>query len=195
MLPLQLFRSKTFSVAIAVGMILNIGVYGELFVLTLYFQQVRDYSVLVTGFAFMPLLGVIAIASYLGGKMTSIAGPRWPMIIGLTTGAFGFFAMLIVVTQTSYILMVLPFAAMGFGIAFTMPSATIAVIHDAPEEKAGIASGALNASRQIGSLLGVAVFGTIIATTTNFISGMHVTLLIGGIAFLCGCIMTLVCVT
>ena len=75
MFPLNLFQSKTFSAAIAVGMILNIGVYGELFVLTLYFQQIRDYSVLITGFAFMPMLGVIAIASYLGGKMTSINGP------------------------------------------------------------------------------------------------------------------------
>ncbi len=186
MFPLNFFRSKTFSIAIAIGMILNIGVYGELFVLTLYFQHIRDYSVMMTGFAFLPLLGVIAIGSYLGGKMTSRMGAKAPMIIGLTVGAIGFLMMLIARENTPYFMMVIPLAAIGFGIAFTMPAATVATIHSAPHGRAGIASGALNASRQIGSLIGVALFGAIINISKYFISGMHITLLIGGFTFLSG---------
>lgn len=186
MFPLHFFKSKTFSTAIAVGMILNIGIYGELFVLSLYFQQIRGYSPIATGFAFMPLLGVVAISSYYGGKITSITGPRLPMVIGLGLGALGFFAMLITKMNIAYIFLILPLAAMGFGIAFTMPAATVATIHSAPEGRAGIASGALNASRQVGSLLGVAIFGTIINAATNFMYGMRLTLMIGGSAFLLG---------
>ncbi len=188
MFPLNLFHSKTFSVAIAVGMILNIGVYGELFVLTLYFQQIKNYSVLITGFAFMPLLGVIAVASYLGGKMTSFLGVKIPMIVGLAVGAIGFLSMLIVNEDISYFMLILPLAAIGFGIACTMPAATVAVICAAPKGRAGIASGALNASRQMGSLIGVAVFGTIINMSHHFVSGMHTTLLIGGVTFFIGSI-------
>jgi DHA2 family methylenomycin A resistance protein-like MFS transporter len=191
MFPLKLFRSKTFSVAIAVGMILNIGAYGLLFVLTLYFQQVREFSVLNTGFAFLPFLGVTALASYFGGKMTSILGSKLPMTIGLSIAAIGFLTLLFAKEHTPYIILILPLVAVGFGSAFTMPAATIAAIHAAPQGRAGIASGTLNASRQIGSLIGVAIFGTIINMTKYFISGMHITLFIGAAIFLCGCIATL----
>jgi DHA2 family methylenomycin A resistance protein-like MFS transporter len=135
----------------------------------------------------MPLLGVIAVTSYLGGKMTSVMGPKLPMMIGIIIGAVGFLALLIVRENTPYSMLILPLVAIGFGVAFTMPAATVAAIHSAPEGRAGIASGALNASRQIGSLMGVAIFGTIINQAPHFIFGMHSTLLIGGIIFLLGC--------
>jgi DHA2 family methylenomycin A resistance protein-like MFS transporter len=190
MLPLTLFHSKVFSTAIVVGMVITLGIYGQLFVLTLYFQQIRDYSVLWTGFAFIPLVGVIAYASYLGGKITSRWGPRWPMVAGLAIGAIGLFAMCIANQHIAYAALILPMAAMGFGIALVVPAVTAVTIHAAPEGKAGIAAGTLNASRQVGSLLGIAIFGTIIATSQDFIVGMHVTLIIGACGFLLGFILT-----
>lgn len=190
--PLKLFRSASFSVAIAIAMIMNLGAYGESFVLTLYFQEIRNYPILIAGFAFLPLLGLTAIASYFGGKMTSIKGPRWPIVIGLTVAMIGFFTLIIANQNTPYALLILPLAAIGFGCAFTVPAATVAVIHSAHDGKAGLASGAFNASRQIGALLGVAIFGTLLATANNFITGMHITLLIAGFAFLMGILLTAV---
>lgn len=191
MFSLSLFHSKTFSTSIAVGMILNIGFYGELFILPLYFQQVRDYSVLMTGLAILPQTALIAIGSFLAGRMASVTGPKLPIIIGLVIGAIGFFALLIIGEHSPpYFILILPLAAIGFGTSFTMPAATIAVMRSAPENRAGIASGALNASRQVGSLIGVAIFGTIVTTATHFVTGMHITLIIGGTAFLCGCMAT-----
>jgi len=191
MFPLVFFRSRTFAIAIAAGMFLNIGFYGEIFMLPLYFQQLRGYSILMTGLAILPQTGIVAIGSYLGGKIASKIGPKMPMVFGLAIGAAGFFLLLIAKQDTAYLLLILPLIAIGFGTAFTMPAATIAVINSVPENRAGIASGALNASRQVGSLLGVAIFGTIISTATHFTTGMHNALLIGGTAFLCGCLMTL----
>ena len=88
-------------------------------------------------------------------------------------------------------MMILQLIAMGFGVAFTIPGATVATVHSAPEGRAGIASGALNASRQIGSLMGVAIFGTIITLSKNFMDGMHDTLIIGGLFYLAGSIVVL----
>jgi MFS transporter, DHA2 family, methylenomycin A resistance protein len=190
MLPLNLFRSPTFSVAIIVGMILNISMYGIFFILTLYFQQIRNYSVLATGFAFLPLLGVMTIVPYIGGKMTSMAGSRKTMLIGLTVGALGFFAMLIANQHISYVLLILPLMVMSYGYALTIPAVTFTTVHNAPEGKTGLASGVLSASRQLGSLIGVAIFGTIIAMTNHFISGMRITLFISGLAFLFGALIT-----
>lgn len=81
MFPLHFFKSKTFSVSIAVGMIINLGFYGELFIFPLYFQQLREYSVLMTGLAILPMPAFVVIASYLGGKLASIRGPKIAMMI------------------------------------------------------------------------------------------------------------------
>lgn len=186
MLPLHFFRSEKFSMAIALGMMVNIGWYGELFVLTLYFQHIRDYSVLITGFAFVPFVGMNALAAYLGGKWTNIVGPRLPMLAGLALGALGFLSTLIAKQHTPYVMLILPLIGMGAGIAIMMPATTVTAIHSAPEGRSGIASGAFNASRQIGSLLGVAIFGTIITMSRHFMAGMHETLIISGLIYLCG---------
>lgn len=123
--------------------------------------------------------------------MTSQLNSKLPMTIGLIVGAVGFLSLLIINESISYAFLVFPLIAIGFGIVFTMPAATTAAIHSAPRDKAGIASGALNASRQIGSLLGVAVFGTIINLSQHFMTGMHITLVISGLLFLIGCLMVI----
>ena len=125
MFPLHFFKSQTFSVSIVIGMILSFAIYGEFFVLTLYFQHIRDYSALITGFAFLPFLGTNAIGSYLGGKLTSVSGSKLPMTIGLLIGAAGYFTLLIAKEHTPFIFLILPMIAIGFGLAFAIPAATV----------------------------------------------------------------------
>ena len=192
MFPLTFFTSHTFSAATMVGMIINLGVYGVLFILPLYFQQIREFSIFMTGLAIAPLSALAAICSYFAGRLASVTGPKIIMIIGLSIGAIGFFMMLIAGQHTPYMMLLFPLILIGVGGSLTMPAATIAVINSAPEGRAGIASGAFNTSRQIGSLVGVAVFGTIINTSTHFISGMHSALIIAGLLFILGCVMTLI---
>ena len=194
MFPLTFFKSPTFSAATAIGMIINLGVYGVLFLLPLYFQHIRDYSVMLTGLAIAPLSALAAICSYFAGRLASVTGPKIIMLVGLLIGGIGFFMMLIAGRSTPYYMLLLPLIFIGVGGSLTMPAATIAVINAAPEGRAGIASGAFNTSRQVGSLIGVAVFGTIINTAPHFISGMHSTLIIAGAAFILGCVITLICI-
>lgn len=187
MLPLALFRSRAVSAATTVGLLMNLGFYGQLFVLTLYLQQVRHYSALLTGLALLPQTGVIALGSWLGGQLTSRVGPRIPMLIGLSIGAVGFFTLTVIHQGISYAAIVAPIAAAGFGISFTMPAATSAVVEGVPADRSGIASGSLNASRQVGGAIGIALLGAFIGGgAAHFVSGFRVALLIAGSAYVIG---------
>lgn len=190
MLPLELFSQNTFSSAVVVGMILNLGFYGQLFILSLYFQQVLGYSVLVAALAISPQTVLAALASAWGGRLTSKTGPRVPMIIGLCVGAAGLYGIALVSQTASYWPLMLPMAAIGFGTAFTMPAATAAILETVPPGRAGIASGALNASRQTGGALGVALMGALVAGKPKFVDGMVLSAVIGGTAFLSGALLT-----
>jgi DHA2 family methylenomycin A resistance protein-like MFS transporter len=182
MLPLELFRSRVFSASAFVGAAINFGFYGQLFVISLYFQQVRGYSALATGLAMLPEGLFVSVASAFAGRLTARVGPRVPMLIGLTTGGLGLVGLVVAGPETPYPVLIAPLAAAGFGIAVTMPAATAAIIEAAPAHHAGIAAGVLNASRQAGGTLGVAVLGTLIAGA-SFIGGLQAAMAVAGGAF------------
>jgi DHA2 family methylenomycin A resistance protein-like MFS transporter len=188
MLPLSLFSSKEFTGAVLVGAAINTGFYGELFLLSLYFQHIRGFTLLLAGLALLPQPGIASLASCLAGRHTARFGPRPVMLIGLVVGALGLFAMALCGRDTSYWLLVVPLLAIGFGTAYTMPAATAATIEAAPAGKAGTASGVLNSGRQIGSTLGVAVFGALVAGTGDFMTGYRVSALVGGLVFAAGAV-------
>jgi DHA2 family methylenomycin A resistance protein-like MFS transporter len=191
MLPLGMFRDATFSSGNAVGLLINLGFYGELFVINLYFQQVRHDSALSAGLALVPQMGVVAVASALSGRVTSRAGtPRPTMLIGLLVGAAGLLGLVVAGTHTTYALLVAPLVAAGFGMAYTMPAATTAVIESAPGERAGLASGAVNAARQVGSVIGVALLGALVGNGASDVAGIRLAMVIAAVAFLAGALLT-----
>ncbi len=163
MLPLGLFRSEAFSAGTAVGLLINLGFYGQLFVLSLYLQNLRHMSPMTAGLALLPEGIVVSPASFLSGRLTGRAGGRPAMLIGLCTGAAGLFGLMAAGAHEPYALLVPALVAAGFGMAFTMPAATTTVVEAAPPERAGVASGAINAGRQVGSTIGVALMGTLAA--------------------------------
>jgi MFS transporter, DHA2 family, methylenomycin A resistance protein len=191
MLPPSLFGSPEFSGAIVVGAAINVGFYGELFLLTVYLQDVRHLGPLLAGLAMLPQAGMAAPASPLAGGHVARFGARPVMLTGLGIGALGLLATAAAGSDTPYWLLVVPLMAIGFGTAYTMPAATAAAIEAAPDGRAGAASGALNASRQIGSTLGVAVFGTVAATASTFVAGLRVSVLVGAAVFLAGALTVL----
>src|SRR3954462_13550157 len=76
MLPLGLFRSRTFAATTAIGLAVNIAIYGLIFVLSLYFQTVRHYSALLTGLAFAPMTGIVFLGNVLSGRIVAAVGAR-----------------------------------------------------------------------------------------------------------------------
>lgn len=185
MIPLSIFRNQSFSVGNWVGVAMNVAFYGELFILPLYFQHWRHYSVMQTGLALIPLVAMVAISSYFSGRVASKQGVKLPMLVGLFVGAVGFVGLYVaVLAQASYAAFVLPLLLVGFGIAFTMPASTLCVMQAIASEKKGVAAGVYNTGRQVGSLLGVAIFGTLVASQSHFIAGMCLSLWIAAAAYI-----------
>jgi DHA2 family methylenomycin A resistance protein-like MFS transporter len=191
MLPLALFRNPTFSAASAVGLLINLGFYGQLFVVTLYLQQLRGYSPLLAGLAVLPELGVLTLASVVSGRLMARSGPRLPMAIGLAAGGTGLAGLAVAGPHTAYLLLVAPLMAAGFGMACTMPAATAAVMGAAPGDRGGVASGVINAARQVGGVIGIALLGGLVARRAGFVAGLHHAVVIAAAAFLLGCALTL----
>jgi len=150
MLPLPLFARRGFRTGTLVGFLINLGFYGQLFVMSLCFQDVRGYSALRTGLALLPEAALLTIASAASGRLMARTGPRVPMLTGLLVGGAGLIGLVAAGPHTPYLMLVLPMIAAGSGMALTMPAATSAVVESAPADRGGIASGVVNAARQAG---------------------------------------------
>jgi DHA2 family methylenomycin A resistance protein-like MFS transporter len=198
MLPPELFSRRAprgrarraFPGGNLVGLLINLGFYGQLFVTALYFQDVRHYDALRAGLAILPEGIWVPLASFLSGRFTARRGTRPTMLLGLIIGAAGQFGLAVGGAHTPYGLLVVPLMAAGFGMAFTMPAVTTTVVEAAPPRHAGVASGAVNASRQMGSTIGVALLGTLAGGVSGQAAGpaagMHAAMAAAGAAFLLG---------
>jgi MFS transporter, DHA2 family, methylenomycin A resistance protein len=187
MLPLVLLRSRPFAAGSVVGLLINLGFYGQLFVTTLYFQDLRGYSALNTGLLLLPESAMASVGSILSGRIMSRTGPWPPMVAGLALGAAGLLGLVAAAPHTAYGVLVVPLAAAGLGMSLTMPAATAAVMGSAPAEHAGLASGVVNTARQVGGVIGVALLGTLVAHRASFPAGLRVSMLIAACAFAIAC--------
>lgn len=176
MLPLRLFRSRSFSAATGIGLLINLAVYGLLFVLSLYFQTVLSYGVLGTGLAFAPTMFAIGAGNLLAGRLTARLGTRVVLAAsgGLVTASLA--GLLGIGAATGYAAIVVQLALLGVGIGLLVPPMTAAVLSSAPATHSGVASGALTTARQAGSVVGVALFGSLAAG--HLVTGLRTSLVV-----------------
>src|SRR2546429_7117410 len=147
MLPPALFRDHTFAAATAVGAILSFGFYGELFLMSLFFQQVQHRSPLATGLALLPQTAVISVMNFVSGQITARRGPRLPMVLGLAVGGAGLLALARVGARAPLAVIVGPMLAMGMGASLAMPAIGHAASDHTPEGGARIRAAGVDASR------------------------------------------------
>ncbi|MBV9388058.1 MAG: MFS transporter [Chroococcidiopsidaceae cyanobacterium CP_BM_ER_R8_30] len=191
MLPLALFAVPAFSTANVVGLFFNFCLYGQIFVFSLFLQNIRGDSAITTGLAFLPLTVAGFLAPPLSGRLTAHFGSRLPMALGLTLSGIGSLVLTSVGTTTSYRIIAIGFMLFGFGTGMTMPAMTTTVLASAPSEQSGIASAILNSMRQVGGVLGVAVLGVFVSGT-SFVKGLHLALFVVALTFFIGCTLTLI---
>ena len=165
MLPMGLFHLPNFSPAVIFGTIMNLTFYGLIFVLSLYLQQARGYSALGTGLAYLPMMVTFIFANIASGMVGSRTGPRLPMILGAMIMLAGLAMLSRLGTSTPYVAMLFPFIILPAGMGFAVPAMTAAVLSSVDRSRSGTASAVLNASRQTGGAIGVAVFGALVGTT------------------------------
>lgn len=175
MLPLVLFRIPTFTVASLAGVIVNFAYYGLIFVFSLFFQIEQQLSPEQTGLAFLPMTIVLMVVNVIAGRLITRIGARRLMALGLGLAALGYLMLLPVKIAGAYWTLVAPMLLAASGVALTVPTMTNATLSSVERSRAGIASGVLNSARQVGGMLGVAVFGYLVRDTTPgpFMRGMH----------------------
>jgi DHA2 family methylenomycin A resistance protein-like MFS transporter len=179
MLPLGLFKAPGFAACLAYGVIVNLTYYGIVFVLSLYLQKALGYSAARAGLAYLPLTATFFIVNVASGSLVSRFGARPPMIIGALVDALGFGLLLFLGSASPYSAMLLPFALMPAGMGTGVPAMTGAILASVPKERAGIASAVLNAGRQAGGAMGVALFGALAgAEADHIVAGLHLSALV-----------------
>ena len=167
LVPLRLFRVRSVTGANLVMFCFGAGMFAMWFFLSLYLQQVLGYSPVVTGLTFLPQTAAIAVGATLSGRVAPRFGPRNVLILGAVLAAAGLYWLSFIQAGDSYwtgacgggIL-----ATFGMGLAFT-PIALLAT-GGVPHEEAGLASGLVNCSRQIGASVGLAALTTLAASRT-----------------------------
>jgi MFS transporter, DHA2 family, methylenomycin A resistance protein len=178
MLPLSLFRHRMFAATSLVGLLVNVAIYGLIFVFSLYFQRINGLSPFATGVAFVPMLAAVLPANLVAPRLTERIGAPATIAAGAALSALGCLAMLGTEPGTSYWAICAPLIALSSGLGLLVPPLTSTLLGSVEKSRAGIAAGVLNATRQSGSVLGVALFGSLVGQTGAFMTGMHATLMI-----------------
>jgi|SRR6266508_2694131 EmrB/QacA subfamily drug resistance transporter len=167
LVPLRLFRIRTVAGANAVGLILGAVVFANFFVLTLYVQQVLGYSALRAGLTFLATAGTAVLSAGFAQALATRVGVKPVMVAGLALMSLGLLWYTQIDTSGSFGGELLPgYLAVGIALPFAFVPVTIAALAGVPERDAGLASGLINTSQQIGGAVGVAVASSV--WTTHF---------------------------
>jgi EmrB/QacA subfamily drug resistance transporter len=168
MMPLALFRSRTFSGANLLTFLLYGAFGGALFWLPFNLIQVQGYTATEAGAALLPAILIIFALSRWTGALIGRYGARLPLTIGPSIAALAFLLFALPGTEGSYWTTFFPAAVvLGIGIAITVPPLTTAVMSAVPQQQAGTASGINNAVARTAGLIAIAVFGVIVTTVFN----------------------------
>jgi EmrB/QacA subfamily drug resistance transporter len=171
MLPLRFFRSRAFSAVNGASFAMYFGVFGSIFLLAQFFQVTQGYSPLEAGLRTLPWTGMPMLVAPIAGMLSDRIGSRPLMATGLALQA-GAIAWLASVSAPGvpYGDLVVPFVMAGVGMSLVFAPAANAVLGAVRTSEAGQASGATNAIREIGGVLGIAVLATVFSSTGSYAS-------------------------
>ena len=162
LLPFEVFRGTTLGVANLITAIIASIAFSQFFLLTLYLQQVLHYSAARSGLAFTAIAGTVAVTSNVAQRFVTRFGPRRVLAAGLLFAAASEALLTRLPVHGHYVTDLLPsFLLIGLGIGISFVAVTIAALAGVPGRDAGIASGLVNTSRQIGGAIGLAAITTI----------------------------------
>jgi EmrB/QacA subfamily drug resistance transporter len=176
LLPMRIFRMQTLAAANAASVVIAAVAFSEFFLLTLYMQQVLDYSAIQTGAGFAAITLTIIVFSNIAQTLVTRLGVRSVLAAGLLLNAVALAVLSRAPIGGHYFWDLFPaFALTGVGMALSFVPMTIAGLTGVRREDAGVASGLINTSRQIGGAVGLAAVSSIAATANGgLMHGYHI---------------------
>jgi EmrB/QacA subfamily drug resistance transporter len=198
MLPMRFFRSRAFSATNGVSLAMYFGMFGAIFLLAQFFQTAQGYSPLEAGLRTLPWTAMPIFVAPLAGLLSDRIGSRPLMFTGLALQAIGLGWLATELSPTlAYSRMIVPFMLAGAGMALVFAPAANAVLGAVRSEEAGQASGATNAIREVGGVLGVAVLASVFsgsgsyASPSAFVAGLTPAVIVAAIVLAVGAIVAL----
>jgi EmrB/QacA subfamily drug resistance transporter len=168
LVPLRIFRRRTLVGANTVGFGLGTAIFGMFFLLSLYMQQVLGFSALRTGVGYLAVALTAVAASGVAQALVTRLGVKPVLATGLSLLAAGLIFFTQVSVDGSYVSDLLPgFLLVGVGLGFSFVPVSIAALAGATDKEAGLQSGLINTSQQIGGALGLAILSTVATTRTE----------------------------
>ena len=195
MLDLSLFRNGTFAGANLVVLLVALAMFGVFFFVSLYMQNVLGFSAVEAGAAFLPMTLLIVLVAPIAGKTSDRIGSRWLMAAGMVlVGVQLLYFSRLGLHETFWSL--LPGLLIGgVGMSLVMTPSAAAALNGVPIDKSGVGSAVVNAFRQVGGALGIALMGAIIAhevggrrTPDAFIDGFSTSLVVAALIAFAGAV-------
>ena len=168
LVPFSIFRSRTITGANAVGLLIGASLFSMFFFISLYMQQVLGYSAIHAGLSYLPLALTIVVSAGIASQLTTRIGYKPVLAVGMAFIGAGLVWFSQVSAHGSFLSDILGpslLAAIGLGLAF-VPN-TIAAVSGVADRDAGLASGLINTSQQVGGALGLAVLSTVANSVTG----------------------------
>jgi EmrB/QacA subfamily drug resistance transporter len=168
LVPLRLFRSRALTGANLIMIMIGSVMFSLFFFLSQYLQEVHGYSPLRTGFAFLPMPLAIIVGTQLSSRLIARVGARTLLVAGPAIAALGLLLLSRLHAGSSYATSIgLPGAITTFGIGLSFVPITLSATNGVDRRDAGLASGLINTTRQIGGSVGLAALITVVASRTN----------------------------
>jgi EmrB/QacA subfamily drug resistance transporter len=171
LVPLRLFRSKALTGANLIMVVIGSVMFGVFFFLSQYLQDVQGYSPLGAGFAFLPLPLAIIVGTRVSTRLLPRVGARPLLVVGPLVSAVGMLLLSRLSSDSSYALHIgLPGAIITFGVGMAFVPVTLSATSGVAPRDAGLASGLINTTRQIGGSLGLAALLTVAASRSHAVA-------------------------
>lgn len=175
LVPLSLFRSAPVSIGTILMVLVAFSMFGAMFFLTFFLQNVHGLSPVDSGLRMMPMSLMMIVSSPLAGALITKFGPRVPIIGGLVITAAAMFLLSRLQLDASYGATAVPFVLLGLGLAPVMVAATDVIVGNSPEHLTGVASGVQQSAMQVGGSLGTAVLGAVMTARVADVLPGHFT--------------------
>jgi EmrB/QacA subfamily drug resistance transporter len=168
LMRLGILRLQTVTGSNVAGFILGGAMFAMFLMLTLYMQQVLDYSAMKTGVAYLAVAGTAILWSAVAAQLVTKIGVKPVLVVGMTALTAGLILFTQVSVGGSYVTDLLPgFLLIGVGLGFSFVPISIAALAGVADEEQGLASGLINTSQQIGGALGIAILSTVATTQAS----------------------------